>query len=696
MVSPASCGLGVWLFAIVSWSAWSPQDPVPAPAAPGAPAAATAPRLPGAKVTFERLGGDGAPLVHTQTARLLSLAVERGETPTPFVPPGMFRATYRTTLTLPARDRCHLRLEGRGSAVLTINGDKVLDGPLRNGKPLQTEQPARLKKGDNELVLTFDSLAMGDGQFRLFWSGADFGFEPIAPERLSVADDDQLQAGAWRRLGQQLFADRRCARCHEPDEKRIGESAFGELDAAGPDLRTIGARSHAGWLAAWLADPRRIRPDATMPKFALSAQDTQDLAVWLASFGSPMAAPPFPAEAAAIGRTRFRERGCVACHRAPDDKLAEAPGTPLGDRIDLGFVASKWQPVALVEYLKDPRGNYQHVRMPDLRLSPDDAQALAAYLLSGTHSPLPLPTGSAERGRKLAQKHNCAICHALEAPIEERGVPRLRNLKPERGCLADEPAAQGAPDHGFDAAQREAVRAFLPHATTAPWHRSPLDFAQRHLPAERCTSCHALAGTPSTWARWVERESKAAALPKEQDPIAQGVPALTWIGSKLQPGWIERFVTGNEKSPRPWLTARMPAFPGHGAAIAQGLVREHGYGPQDEPPVAPQAQLAIHGERLIAQGTGFGCVQCHALGDQPAKQVFEREGIELLTARARLRHEYYTRWLADPPRLDPDSRMPKYADNKGKTAFTDVLGGDAAQQFEAIWQFLGGRLPARR
>ena len=35
--------------------------------------------------------------------------------------------------------------------------------------------------------------------------------------------------------------------------------------------------------------------------------------------------------------------------------------------------------------------------------------------------------------------------------------------------------------------------------------------------------------------------------------------------------------------------------------------------------------------------------------------------------------------------------MPKYADNTGKTAFTDVLGGKAEDQFEAIWQFLGGK-----
>jgi hypothetical protein len=32
--------------------------------------------------------------------------------------------------------------------------------------------------------------------------------------------------------------------------------------------------------------------------------------------------------------------------------------------------------------------------------------------------------------------------------------------------------------------------------------------------------------------------------------------------------------------------------------------------------------------------------------------------------------------------------MPQFADADGKTAYKDVLGGDATQQFEAIWQYL--------
>lgn len=655
-----------------------------------------APSARGAKVTFERVLPPGAPPQRiSQRARLLSLAVERGETPSPFLEPGLFRATFATTVTLPARDRVRFRVEGRGSVRLEANGEQVLGGALRGAARLESKDPVRLKKGENRLVLHFESLASGEGQLRLYWSGTGFGFEPIAPESLRFdAGDADVLAGERRRDGLQLFAARRCARCHEFETRRVGESAFAELDHAAPDLRTVGSRVRRDWLAAWLQDPRQFRHDATMPRFALSAAECGDIAAWLAGLGGAPAPLTFAADAAAKGAERFRQLGCIACHAAPGERVADQV---LGDRLPLTFVAQKWHPAALVEYLVEPARFHPDVRMPDLRLTVEAAQQLAAMLLAASPAPLPASHGDAARGKRLAQRHACGLCHELDLPLADRPFPRFTALQPDRGCLATGAATSPAPDHGLAAEQRAALRAFLADADEAPFRRAPMDFFARHVVADRCVACHGFDGEPSVWARVNERAAAAAqqSLPKDQDPVAQGVPALTWTGSKLQPSWIERFVTGEEPSPRPWLTARMPAYTGHGAAMASGLVREHGYGPQDETPAPADAQSAIFGQRLVEQGTGFGCVLCHAIGDRPAQQVLEREGIELLTARGRLRHEYYTRWLADPPRLEADARMPRFADDKGRTTFTDVLGGDAAAQFEAIWQFLGSRRGGR-
>jgi hypothetical protein len=86
-------------------------------------------------------------------------------------------------------------------------------------------------------------------------------------------------------------------------------------------------------------------------------------------------------------------------------------------------------------------------------------------------------------------------------------------------------------------------------------------------------------------------------------------------------------------------------------------------------------------------GEGFGCVQCHGVGATPPVQASENQGVNFTIAARRLRQEYYQRWLADPFRVDPDAKMPRYADAKGKTAFTEILGGDGQRQFEAIWHW---------
>jgi len=641
----------------------------------------------GAKVTFSTARGEK--ISHTQRARLLSLAVERGETPTPYLPVGAFRAQFDAMVTLSARDRMKFRLDGRGKVKLSVNGKVVLEGRMRGREPLESEKAVRLKKGENDVRIEYESAARGDGELRVFWSGYDFGFEPIAPEVLSHDPaDEALVAGEQLRRGHALFVEGRCARCHDYDDLRVTESAYLELDRAGPDLRRVASRAKVGWIAKWMRDPHAVRPDASMPKLPLTDSDADDVAAYLGGLG---AAPPpvaFTAAQRDAGAARFRELGCVACHTRTDEPPEAAA---IGERVRLAFVQEKWHGAALIAYLREPSAHYPDVRMPNLEVSADDAEALAAYLLADQQE-LPAPKGDAKSGRRLVQKHGCVLCHALDAdiPPADRVFPRYRNLKPQRGCLADEPAGD-APDFGFDDEERAAPRAFLPHAEDAPFRQAPLDYIARHLTSERCVACHALDGQQSTWALLAERWSEDEPLPPEQDPAAQGLPSLTWVGSKLQPSWIREFVTGQLPSPRPWLTARMPKFERHGAAITDGLVREHGYGSKDEPILAGKANLAVHGQRLLGQGTGFGCVQCHAIGDQKATQVFEREGINLTTARGRLRHEYYTRWLADPTRLDPDARMPKYADDRGKTAFTDVLGGRAAEQFEAIWQYLGDK-----
>ena len=61
-------------------------------------------------------------------------------------------------------------------------------------------------------------------------------------------------------------------------------------------------------------------------------------------------------------------------------------------------------------------------------------------------------------------------------------------------------------------------------------------------------------------------------------------------------------------------------------------------------------------------------------------------GPNLVQSVDRLRQEYYTRWVMHPLRIDPETKMPRFSDDEGKTPLTDFFDGDAR---EAVQLHLG-------
>jgi hypothetical protein len=68
--------------------------------------------------------------------------------------------------------------------------------------------------------------------------------------------------------------------------------------------------------------------------------------------------------------------------------------------------------------------------------------------------------------------------------------------------------------------------------------------------------------------------------------------------------------------------------------------------------------------------------------------VFEAPGVNLGYANQRLQKDYYHRWMLNPLSFDPTTRMPKFSPDGVTTPLTDTLGGQARDQFEALWQAL--------
>ena len=154
---------------------------------------------------------------------------------------------------------------------------------------------------------------------------------------------------------------------------------------------------------------------------------------------------------------------------------------------------------------------------------------------------------------------------------------------------------------------------------------------------------------------------------------------------------MQSLLAGNENTrSRPWLAAQMPAFPHHALILSQSLAAEHGISPREYkgPLREPDLGSALLGERLTQKIDGLDCRQCHAMGGEVLKMENKAQGIGLSLIAPRLRREYYDRWMRDPLRIDPSSKMPRLTPDGQRTAATAILEGDASRQFEALWQYL--------
>ena len=643
----------------------------------------------GVIATFTSLASGATDVRHD---RLVALAVPAGTVPASMLPGGPFRVVCETSLAMPLRGEVTFSFAGNGHATLLVNNESALDeaGAVLGAK---TSTPIKLNKGANSLRVMYESPPTGDAVFRLYWSGKDFGREPVPPEVLSCDSSlPALRAAEQLRAGRALFAELRCAKCH-------GESpgaAMPEFSDQPPSLEDAGARFREGWLAAWIADPKKLRADAAMPRVHLaSPQDAADIAAWLATQGKPAAIPNFNERLAARGAQLFVELRCIACHALPGRAVA-AGGVA---RVSLEFAQAKWQPAALISFLKNPTDYDASTRMPNCALAPDEAQALAAFLLSRVGGTLAESAGDATRGKVRFETAGCLKCHAPIAGVAVHAVAAkpLATLDWTRGCMADTPARRGdAPDFSLDVAAHDALRAMADAKFSPLAHDAPVEFAQRQFISLRCAACHARDGHDAAFASLTDEtaavKSELPAAEASDAPAEEGLdqepPKLADVGAKLKTEWIGHFIAGEiSRRPRPWLKARMPAFGSRADGLALGLSLEHGQLPAAEPDLPFDAGKARTGARLTA-ADAFNCVQCHAVGAQAATAPFGAPGVNFSHVHERVRREWFERWLDNPPRVSPGTKMPKFTDSAGRSAQTAVLGGDAHAQWGAIYEYL--------
>ncbi len=624
----------------------------------------------------------------------------------PWLPLGLTSYRKEGWLKVPERGTYHFRMRTNGHGQIRINGHQITDN--QNVLPASDVGEVELHAGYNEIVIesgdpVLSKQKQGIGQLmRVLWSGPDFAEETLPPTALFHLPDQQLLTRELVHEGRELIETLKCARCHAAPEGVHPKDAarWNSAETAAPSLKGVAARLKSDWVRDHLlaSAPKADEPLSdwtatrrSMPHLfdAHRAEDQQAVADLLAYLGEEVADPPLPADEAlaARGRTLFEDLGCIACHTIDRKALTDGPAVGR-TRKALDHVGDKFRPLALKEFLKSPTVHHPATRMPDFQLSDDEASALVALL----HRPTPVrrseirPIGNAANGAKVYAARGCAACHGTRegelAEVTRRLALSFRDLG--KGCLAEAvPAA--APRYVFTDRQQLAITKFLENPGLPDSPESLSERTETLITRLNCVACHTRDLKVSPRAELIAEESESGLAPEQ-------LPQLTWTGEKLHEAWVAKLLKGELKErPRPWLKARMPAFPAYAEILAAGMAAQHGILDANEPSgPTPLPDGPNLGAQLM-QNTALDCRQCHALGNQPptgdAKTLLA-PGINFTLTKERMRYDFYRQWVLDPPRFDIGTRMPKLAADGKTTKVRQILDGDAAKQFDAIWEFL--------
>lgn len=504
-----------------------------------------------------------------------------------------------------------------------------------------------------------------------------------------------------------LLTELGCLACHEDS----GIAPDWLVPKQAPDLSEAGRRIRPQYLHDWVAVPHSLKPGSTMPDMlaGLSDNDREKYATALTHFLISRGGPLPPAEIGLEedgledGEALFHTVGCVACHDPRREKSAALEEDDFWDEaeaieappivqpsVPLPDLARKTSAAALAGFLEHPLAIRPSGRMPDMKLTSDEASALATYLThpDGEASVPPVfvvDPNLAREGERLFASLGCAACH--EKPLADAyldAAPPLSNvIEAERGagCLTETPAL-GRPFYSLSLDQRDAVATALAALNSGLSGDNALAVDHR-LAALNCYACHPRGGLdgPEPGRMPIFEAAVDADLGEE----GRLPPDLSGVGAKLTPTWLEAILRG-EEDVRPYMKTRMPRFGWEQVALLASRLPVI-----DQDPHAPEVNVTglehhhrnLYG-RQLAGVNGLGCVNCHGLNGHPSLGV---PAVDLAHAPDRLQPTWFMKYLLDPASLRPGTRMPAFF-AEGKSTFPALFEGDARKQIEALWIYL--------
>lgn len=527
--------------------------------------------------------------------------------------------------------------------------------------------------------------------------------------------------------GQRLFEQVGCTGCHLV-------KGYENIPKIAPSLKKINAKVDPGWMVRWIENPHKFRPRTRMPNFDLKADDSLAIAAyiwaqakeegekWLQEHPLPAGFREGDANEIAKGKKLVETIGCKGCHGFAEGEFT----TPLGKSKDLipnlkDVAAKVTGPQWIYHWIKNPRGYQSDTRMPSLRLADDEALAITNYLMSlggrseptaGIEAKLADPA-NIKRGEGLVRKWGCFGCHDIKGmekesrigaelttfgskTVEELSFGNRKDiketwddwtyhkLKTPRGYATDR-VDQLMPQFNLADEDIKALRTLLggfrerkvgqQFVAEHGLRVQQVVEGRRLMQQYNCVGCH-------------EIEKRGGFIRKYyQENITLAPPILNGQGEKVQSNWFFSFL----KAPvpiRPWLDIRMPTF-GFSDDHANQLISYFNGLSKVEIPYAYIDDKKISAEHIEAakQLTSkdyFNCFSCHQQGAKNPEGPKDGWAPDLTLARQRLNPNWILKWIKDPQKVTPGTKMPSFYPGGPD----NILGGKEDLQIEALRDYL--------
>jgi mono/diheme cytochrome c family protein len=329
-----------------------------------------------------------------------------------------------------------------------------------------------------------------------------------------------------------------------------------------------------------------------------------------------------------------------------------------------------------------------------MTLSGTEARDLARHLIRSTderfdRNTVKAPAGAApdggwvETGKKLFTTKGCINCHAME---KQKPTLNAKIQNATNGCLSETADVKKVPIFKLEAEKRAALVAYLNGPVD---HKaSPFHAAKVGLSRFGCINCHVRDGEGGIGLDLADRMKK---LENAQNADDVQPPRLTGIGHKARTPWLSDVLL-NKGRARPWMTLRMPQYGADHVGLypAQFPAIE---GTTTDDKIAPGSftKSVLEVGKELAGKNGHGCISCHDISGVVGGGT---RGPDLALTAQHVRFEWFERWMHNPQRLAPGTKMPSvYVD--GKALLTKFYDGDSAKQNAALWAYfaLGPGLP---